>query len=295
MFIDITSDVHVDFWVNNLLPKNKQIKLLATLIEKLLPPEPSETLIIAGDIGHYNKQDVLFFEILKNYYKKIIWTHGNHDLYMVSHNIQQKYHYNSFNRLNEKIELINKIPGVYYLDGSKPLEFDGFKIGGCGMWYNNDYAKQVWNKTDVECIDMWNWCLNDSKCINIDKKQINYLKYFQEQYELLKNIYLECNVIVTHVSPTWQNIPEKYKIVESTFFHFDGSELLKNINKDTLWIFGHTHDKHHFVHRESGCTFVCNPLDYGHENWIYDDLDRKFVTMSVGKQPSYEEIFKDCD
>ena len=106
--LDVISDTHVDSWVGINHPEFTQELLLHKLIGKILPENPSDIIIIAGDIGHYNSQNMLFFSILKQYYKKILWVHGNHELYLISNKMKKQYEYNSFNRLNEFIKLSNE-------------------------------------------------------------------------------------------------------------------------------------------------------------------------------------------
>jgi predicted phosphodiesterase len=297
MNIDIISDTHVDFWVPHVDPFKDQDRKLNLLVEKILPSTISNTLVIAGDIGHHNYQDFMFFKILKKYYKNIVWTHGNHDLYMTSKSIRRDYSGNSFNRLNEKIELLGALDNVHYLNGNI-VEIDGIKFGGCGMWYSNDYAKNIWLKTDEECLDLWFKCLNDCNFVSVPidsefatDSVFDYIKYFNHQYQLMNNIHKDCDVVVSHVSPDWSRLLEKWKRVDSTFFHFDGSELLKNMNGKT-WIYGHTHDK--YFYDNNGTTMICNPLDYGfnYPNWMTRNDLRKIITFDVGTKTSYENIFE---
>ena len=310
--LDVISDTHVDSWVGINHPEFTQELLLHKLIGKILPENPSDIIIIAGDIGHYNSQNMLFFSILKQYYKKILWVHGNHELYLISNKMKKQYEYNSFNRLNEFIKLSNEEENVHYLDGTT-LDIDGVTIGGTGMWYNNDYAKKYWAKkvwtfrsndsvfeakwgeSDELCLKMYNMYMQDSKLIlHNEKLPMNYLTYFEEQKALMKSVYQKCDVIVSHVGPDWSAIMDKWKIPPTTFFYFDGKEFLNTLTKkDVIWIYGHTHDVAYFKH-PSGCFMVCNPLDYSFSvpNWYHNTMHRKITTINVGKQPDYEDVFK---
>lgn len=298
MKISITSDIHIDFWIGiNCSPK-KQQKQMRILIEKLLPEEKSDTLIIAGDIGHYNHQNILLFGVLREYFKNIIWVHGNHDFYMVSSSIKKNFHCDSYARLQDMITLSEKIDGIHYLNGNI-VEIEGTKFGGCGMWYNYDYAQQVWHMPHDKCVQRWNEFLNDANLIrvlwNYSIGQINNEVYFNEQFELLKKVYLQSDVIVTHVNPDWEHLKSNWKMPDSTFYVFDGREMLKELDNTKMWIFGHTHDRYFYSH-PSGCTMICNPLDYAIPNWQDKDLiDKKFLTMEVGKLKSYEDVFKNVN
>lgn len=296
MKVSITSDPHIDFWIGINGSVQKQQKRMRLLIEKLLPEEKADTLVIAGDIGHYNHQNELWFKTLREYYTNIVWVHGNHDLYMVSASVKKKFDWNSFVRLENMIKLAGKIDGVHYLNGNI-VEIEGTKFGGCGMWYNYDYAKEVWKMSHIKAMQMWNDYLNDANLIRVPwkgiKGQIDNVKYFDEQIELMKQVYLQSDVIVSHVNPDWEGLKDKWKMPQSTFYVFDGREMLKELNDTKMWIFGHTHDRYFYSH-SSGCTMICNPLDYAIDHWWDRDLsDKKFITMEVGKLKSYDSVFKD--
>lgn len=72
MKVDVTSDLHVDFWIDVKKPATKQKKLITEWIAKLLPETPSDVIVIAGDIGHYNWQNKILFDVLRKTYKKEI-------------------------------------------------------------------------------------------------------------------------------------------------------------------------------------------------------------------------------
>jgi predicted phosphodiesterase len=83
MKIGYISDLHIDFYV----AFNKS-HLLKKFIESL-NPEFYDLLIIAGDIGHYNQQNILFLNYFKEYSNKIIAVIGNHDLYLPTKRMQK--------------------------------------------------------------------------------------------------------------------------------------------------------------------------------------------------------------
>jgi len=123
MTLDIISDIHLDFYA-----KFKQ-KSIETFTKKLINTKTNknfDVLIIAGDIGHYNDDNIYFLELISNYYKKVFVTWGNHDLYLLESQ-REKYYYNSFNRLNELKEMIKEIDNVVFLDGEK-IEYEGITI-----------------------------------------------------------------------------------------------------------------------------------------------------------------------
>jgi predicted phosphodiesterase len=300
MKFDLTSDTHVDFWIGIHLSPKKQEKNMHLLIKSLLPENKSDILVIAGDIGHYNTQNAMFFKVLREYYNAVLWVHGNHDLYMVSNSVKKAFNFNSFERLQNMIDLSSKIDGVHYLNGDV-FEFDGTKFGGCGMWYNYDYAKEVWNMTDEGSEALWNRVLNDSNLIRTVHpitgmvSQINNLEYYAEQRQILDSVYPMCDVIVSHITPTWEKLYEKWKVPSTTFYAFDGRDALKNLNDQNIWVHGHTHDNY-FYQAEGGCTIVCNPLGYPMEYPGGKVTERaKFLTIDSENIKSYEDLFKEIE
>lgn len=59
--VSYISDLHLDFYINPI--KNKEIHYL-NFIENFFKNDDAEILVIAGDIGHYNNQNIMFLKIL---------------------------------------------------------------------------------------------------------------------------------------------------------------------------------------------------------------------------------------
>lgn len=309
--IDITSDLHIDFWINSKHPVKKQEKIMRTLLSFMLPEEPSDTLIIAGDTGHYNWQNELFIKILKETYKNICIVFGNHDLYMVSAKVKKAFDGNSLKRLADFIERLDKIDGVHYLEGNM-VDIDGITIGGHGMWYDAGYAIDQWGYTENRVRQLWLKYMNDANLIRVPNEDgvLDYLDFITESKkgkETLYDIFDKCQVIVTHINPDWSNLPYYYREPGSTFYHFDGRDILRRGGEGKTWVFGHTHDSILDMH-EDGCVLVTSPLGYphnsiGNDNWgslcgnrhnnnkVLWPESRKIRTMIVGEYPSYDGVF----
>jgi len=258
MKIDYISDVHLDFYVKlkNLSKTEKQLKLL---INKILPDEPSEVLIIAGDLSHYNHLTIKFLTLLKEIYKEIYFVLGNHDMYLVSGS-QKKIYGNSISRIIDLEDRVKELEDVFLLRGEvKNILGTDIKIGGCMGWY------QIHGFIDVE---RWRQVSNDSRMIYISnyKFQQNYWleNYEKDQAQKLKDIAEEgCDILVTHVPQIpWNSEHGNSKYIgspDNIFYWNNRFNLIKDINPK-VYVFGHTHDNYNF--KLNDIEFKCNPLGY---------------------------------
>ena len=120
MKIDILSDLHLDFYFRaGLTITTKNVKsLFDDIFKKDTNDKMAEVLIIAGDLGHYNEQNIEVLKIIqKEYYKHIICVLGNHDYYLLNYDLKQQYNFNSFNRAKQMRDLINNESNMFCLDG----------------------------------------------------------------------------------------------------------------------------------------------------------------------------------
>ena len=273
MKIDILSDLHLDFYFNNKLPLSKDAvkSIFNQIFFNNNKREPADVLIIAGDIGHYNEQNIEVLKILqKVYYKYIVCVLGNHDYYLISHGQKKEYDNNSYNRANEMIKQINSQDNMYCLDGNV-IEIDGIKFGGAMGWYDDSYTKEYYYTfTKKSTNNMW-------KNISMDSEYIhginNYDDLYHIEYPKLKKVYQDCDVMISHINPSYlhEHINSTYHNDQgNTFFTFDGHDLLKN-GSMKYWIFGHTHDAIEYELYDK--KVICNPLGYPSESnygdWIW--------------------------
>ena len=80
MKIDILSDVHFDNYFYGKYTNDDVIKFYSQIIDF---NNCGDVLVIAGDIGHNNSQNIKILKLLKQYYKNIICVLGNHDFYLL--------------------------------------------------------------------------------------------------------------------------------------------------------------------------------------------------------------------
>ena len=97
MNIDIISDIHFDLWLNNKNGKN-----LKSFVSKMIPNVRSNTLLIAGDLGHSNTQNANGLKYLREYYKNIVIVPGNHDFWLLHDDQKTKFNFNSFKRIDSE-------------------------------------------------------------------------------------------------------------------------------------------------------------------------------------------------
>lgn len=258
---DLISDIHLDFWVTPSWNIFKQKKRLDAFIRQILPERPSDVLVIAGDIGHFNKQNVKLLKALKMHYTHILLVAGNHDYYMPSKSIRYKYAYNSMNRLSEMKKLITTLPNVIYLDGDV-VTIHGVNYGGCGMWYDFQYGIQVLNSNYPKIYECWRAVSNDALLTRGKPRETKNM-FYEEKIKLAR-ILPHSDVIITHFSPDWSKAPEDRRLnVATSFYYFDGSPYFPSISKK-VWCFGHMHRRIDYMKHD--CRFVNAALGYPKEN-----------------------------
>ncbi|RUS41955.1 metallophosphoesterase [Cohnella sp. AR92] len=269
---DLISDIHLDFWVENTSNHLKQDKKLNAFIIDILPEDPSNTLVIAGDLGHYNIQNIKLLEKLRKHYKNIVLVPGNHDYYLISKSLKNKYKYNSLNRLNEMKLMTNQITSVYFLDGDR-VELDDIIFGGCGMWYDFEYGLQVLNNDKDQIYNNWKLKSNDSVLIEGFPRLATDM--FLEEKSKLQKAIINADVIVTHVSPDWSSIAHNNKDdITNSYYYFNGQEFFNNIN-GRMWCSGHIHKR--FDYLNYGCRFINASLGYPDEN---GNTPKKIITVT---------------
>ena len=273
MNIDYISDLHIDFWCPKTNPTNKKFKSQIMEYIKKLNPKTDELLIIAGDLGHFFEQDKEFLLQLKMYYNNICIVAGNHDLYLVSNSIKNRYKQNSLNRIEEMKQFCSNTEGFYYLDGDV-VTINNIKIGGVGMWHDFSYAINKLDFSKEEILRHWKNIMNDSNLIFLnqeDSKQSEYYhhhkvdsfnteEYFQKEYNKLEQI-SSCDIMISHYGPKIPyDLNDEFKAsITTTFYYFDGLKDIKRINPK-YWIYGHTHRLVNEIYENT--NLLCNPRGY---------------------------------
>lgn len=263
MKVDYISDVHIDFYLD--YEEYNFDNLKTTKLHEVFSDKCAEVLVIAGDIGHYNLQNIFFLKVLREYYgyEKVFFVLGNHDYYLLQANMRKYYNNSSFRRIHEMKKLCREIDGIHLLCGDI-IEYKGIKFGGSGLWYDGKYMQRLdvsMNKEKMN--DLWQRKMLDASMIyGIKRFDSLYLR----ELERLHKIYDKCDVMITHVNPSIdpKHAPAKYTLDKlNGFYSFDGEYYTKN-STAKYWVFGHIHD---IVEYEINDTkVISNPLGYPREN-----------------------------
>ncbi len=269
MIIDILSDMHLDFYLKR---NNSSAKVIESIYAPILTNnrkrDVGDVLIVAGDIGHYNQQNIETLALIKKIfgYKHIVCVLGNHDYYLIDVHSRSDYNGFSLNRAEEMRQLINEQEGMYCLDG-EVIEIDGIRIGGCDGWYDGEYIRRHFNKKTKEYMDgyvslLWRRTMADANYIF----GMDWQGYAKREKEKLDKIYQDVDVMITHVNPSIEkeHTHKSYRNEDTTgFFTFDGSKYLEH-GSMKYWVYGHTHTE--AGHKISGVKCICNPMGYPSES-----------------------------
>ena len=268
MLIDILSDLHIDsYFKEGEMRKEEFYSLYDNIIlDRKVSNKVGNTLIIAGDLGHYNSQNIKVIDWLKQrYYENIVLVLGNHEHFLVNKKMIEKYGSNSLNKIKEYKEMLSKKDGVYLLDG-QVIEIDGVKIGGSMGWYSSAYLKHMYPYKSISKRSLNHQWRNSM----IDNKYIygleDYDGFYAEEYKKLNNIKDKCDIMVTHMNPSFleNNLSKRFKGQQSnTFYCFNGHNLMKE-GTMKYWVYGHTHDDKEYEYEKVNC--ICNPMGSSEES-----------------------------
>lgn len=276
MKIDVISDLHLDSWVN----KNKG-KWLNAFIDKIIPDERSNTLVIAGDLSHKNTQTVNAVKYLTEFYENIVIVAGNHDHYIIYNDLIDKYG-DSHGRVSDLKNRLDKIDGVHFLQ-KESVEIEGITYAGCTGWYDGKYSELEIGTPPGILDNMWTLFADARYIFTSDGTPFKWKAEHEEHRAFLDEATSYADVIVTHHIPIWEKMRDLFRSSPFTsFFHFNGYPLTHKF-KGKAWIYGHTHD--HYVYDYDGCKMICNPLGYegeffnGHQSM--EKLPRMIRTIEI--------------
>lgn len=272
---DYISDIHLDFWIKSKLNKELKVrKEIEEFITMLLPVKKSNILIIAGDISNSNYISKMFFEYISKEYKYILFTYGNHDLYLDSKSQANKYNRNSFNRLNELIKYVNSnFDNIYFLDGNI-IEIDNIKFGGCGLWYDLSFNNDLFDNDSYlnSPLTYYKNRSNDSNCIYGN----DYKYLYDKECKKLESIINDSDVMVSHIVPNGELLKNvSFATYSDGEFDTERDKIMYVFNNDDLinkfngkvWVYGHSHNIS--IDKINDIDFLRNCVGYPNKNIHY--------------------------
>lgn len=252
------SDPHLDMWFPDEEIDSQSIN---TLFNWKLPLEKEEVLVIAGDLGHSNKQNKDLLLLLQKYFfKQIIFVLGNHDYWLLPDNDAQVFN-TSFERIEDMRQWAKNQENIHCLNGDV-VEINGVKFGGCDSWYDGSYYAK--NNNEHSLLESyWREWMNDGKYID---DIASYHDLFLKEIPKIEAVYKSCDVMVTHVCPSTlkkHSRREDKDERKAAFYCFNGNNFIKN-GSMKYWIFGHTHKV--FQAEHLGKQLLCNAIGYPNKN-----------------------------
>ena len=243
MKFQVLSDLHLEFKVED-LPK--------------ISPE-AEVLVYAGDVSSSEKDVKEYFEgVRKETDAPIVYVLGNHEFY-------GKF----LHQVSAYKDATKGISDCHVLDKNS-FSLNGVRFIGCTLWTDFDdrrgeavaqagmadykYIRKVSQYYGIERVSTEDIFREFCKCRS----------YLDQAFQNFKASSVKACVVVTHHSPSFYCVPEKWKgYLLNGAFYVELSNLILRENPN-VWVYGHTH-----MHNrcEIGSTdLVCNPVGYSQES-----------------------------
>ena len=224
-------------------------------------PVKAPYLILAGDIGKYNKSSYIdFLRYVSAHWEHIFYVFGNHEFYIkrTMNTVKTKY-----------IKLFSEFPNIHLLDNSHYKISETLTIYGFTCWTLPCFETTMMARAE----------LNDFNFIRTNKglltnKDVTGIS--TSETEKFKDFLLTNEddlLIITHFPPI--NIGTSDPMYDGTgiinkYFKWDNYIEQHNCRSDKIkyWCSGHTHWSYNFEH--NGITYISNQIGYNDENISYD-------------------------
>jgi len=228
---------------------------------------PAEVLLIAGDIANNKNLLIQFMKIVSSKYKYVLYVLGNHDLDVRKNKYNEKvakYYCQSIEKINNIDLELKKYTNVIRLDGSNITEINNIIFGGTMGMCDFTFSENRLNLPKEFSLCEWdNWY--DNKIWNyLNNDPLAILEDEQKKLDIIvKN---KPKIILTHFVPIEVGILPKYKdYMSSSFFYFEAKKYLDQLDNNTIWLCGHTHDaaKVGYINESSNIiNILINPIGY---------------------------------
>ena len=261
MIIEYMSDLHTNHWIPFVMNQLKWEERTRKFVRSLFANAEGDVLVISGDFSESNNQSVWVLEEASERFKRVYWTYGNHDMYLLSKRDHKRYKGYSERRVDELIERTYHLANVVCLNKIVDV-YEGVTFAGDVMWYLPE------NEEDWAFL---NEVSNDS--VYVKDKEMRTVenttrKFNRESVEFFNGLVgTQIDVFVSHVPPLseigGESINSCYRIDVDL-----GDVSIGN------WICGHVHTP---WYERVGVTDVrMNPLGYPGEIYSKDELFEEF-------------------
>lgn len=256
------SDIHIDTHTDTLSPA-KMERVATNLLFGASSFEDAlgGTLLVAGDLGHYPKQNAVFLKACESFFDKILYVFGNHEMYLLPGRMRGRYR-DSFEKLEDiRLEVASRCAKTEILEGER-AKANGLEIFGVPMWYDFSYLTQRGYGKEYAML-LWKNVMNDSRTIvGRGGRPFDPLEYFDEQFAKLSGEGFSSDIILTHVPPVHMGNEIYGESEVAAFYSFDGEDFLKSCEA-FAWVCGHNHEPKRNDFEVYGTLITANPLGYG--------------------------------
>ena len=239
LYVDLTSDLHIDQWDNSIQNKY-HCGIVKNYPFEWKKKVKSKILIIAGDISDDLDKSLSYLNEISVYYDKILFVDGNHE------HVNEYPNLYSINEINEKVKALNNKKLIYLPKNDYIVDNTVF-IGYCGWWnYRNEDETDI--KNNMNYFKEWIPHFTQKEVLQFSNNVIlkateeaTLLKEKIKKYESDSNI--NKIVIVSHSPPH----TDKCHTLEIGTEHntlFKDILMNKNYYKISHWFSGHLHSNY---------------------------------------------------
>lgn len=249
MKIQLLSDIHMEFWGNDV-----------SFLERLV--HPADVLVAAGDINVGRTNTIKTLKILARHYEQVLYCPGNHEYYGGLELNDFNIHCEFQAKLPDNVRMLNPGSCIY-----KDVEFHG-----ATLWTDfgsHPHTELMYMKFIQDYRRIPDATPTKVASINYTHKQ--YFKYAYENRDRSKK-----QVFFSHFGPAYEAISPRWKNVDSTasilneYFYNDMGGWIGALD-DAIWLFGHTHDAVDVMVGQTRC--LARPVGYpGEHRESYEPL-----------------------
>lgn len=233
------SDMHINHWIPFVMNQLKWERRTKEFIRILCERTPGDVLVLAGDFSEINRQSYWVLEEAAKHYKKVFWTFGNHDLYLLSKNDRRKYR-DSWGRIKNLVELTKPIPNIIPLIGSQYV-YQGKIFAGDSLWYypsKEDEAYYLEKSNDSDLIELMQTFQPLETAAYLYQRSMDWYRSLDH-----------ADILVTHVPPI---CIKEAKYPPNTCYYTKVAEL-----KAPHWICGHAHQVNRVTYQNTKIYMNC--------------------------------------